>query len=688
LVFCVTLIAYLPALSGRFIWNDSEYVTRLELRSLAGLGRIWTDLGATEQYYPLLHSAFWGQHALWGDHPLGYHLVTLLLHAASAILFALVLRRLAVPGAWLAALLFALHPVHVESVAWIAEQKNTLSLVFYLTAALTYLQFDDTRRSRPYFAALVLFILSLLCKTVTATLPAALLVVGWWKRGRLQWRRDVRPLLPWLALGALAGLFSSWVERHYLHAQGEEFALPLLERGLVAGRAVWFYLGNLVWPVDLNFIYPRWTPDAAVWWQWLFPLGLLVLVAALWTLRRRTRAPLAALLFFAGSLFPVLGFVNLYGARYSWVWDHWQYLPDLGPLALAAAGLALGWDRAAIRLHWAGPALAAALAGLLGALTWSHSGMFRDNGTLYRTTIARNPAAWMAHHNLAVDLAKTPENIPEAITHYEAALRINPDIVAPHFNLGLILANIPGRLPEAMAHYEAVLRINPGYAEAHINLGVALADIPGRLPDAITHFEAALRINPENAEVHNNLGIALSNIPGRLPEAIAHYETALRIKPDFPDAHINLGAALAGVPGRLPDAITHFEAALRIKPDSAAAHFSLGVALSGNAERLPEVIAHYEAALRIQPDYPGAHNNLGIALASVPGRLPDAITHYEEALRINPDDPAAHYNLANALMKIPGRWPEAIIHYEEVLRLRPDFEPARRMVNRLRAGEQ
>jgi hypothetical protein len=227
LIFCATVVAYLPALSNDFIWNDSDYVTAPVLRSLEGLARTWTKVGATQQYYPLLHSAFWVQHRLLGDHPLGYHLVTLLLHAGSA-------------------LLFALHPVHVESVAWITEQKNTLSLAFYLAAAAVYLRFDEMRRLRTYAAALALFVASLGCKTVTATLPAALLVIFWWKRGRLGWRRDVRPLLPWLALGAVAGLFSNWVEETYLGAKGANFNLPALGRVLVAGRAIWFYAGKLI----------------------------------------------------------------------------------------------------------------------------------------------------------------------------------------------------------------------------------------------------------------------------------------------------------------------------------------------------------------------------------------------------------------------------------------------------------
>src|ERR1700690_3205406 len=343
LVFCATLIAYLPALGGGFIWNDSDYVTAPALRSLRGLGRIWTEVGSTQQYYPLLHSAFWVQHLFFGDRPMGYHIATVVLHALSAVLLALVLRRLfraAPAGAeWLAALLFALHPVHVESVAWISEQKNTASLAFYLASAFVYLRFDETRRPGSYAAALALFACSLLCKTVTATLPAALLVAFWWKRGRLGMRRDVAPLVPWLALGAAAGLFSSWVERRYIGAQGAGFEISWAARVLVAGRAVWFYLGKLAWPFGLNFVYPRWTVDTADWTQWLFPLGVVGAGAVLWALRARGRGPLAAFLFFTGSLFPALGFVNLYGARYSWVWDHWQYLPDLGPIALAAAAL-------------------------------------------------------------------------------------------------------------------------------------------------------------------------------------------------------------------------------------------------------------------------------------------------------------------------------------------------------------
>lgn len=593
LVFAATFIAYWPSFSGDFIWNDSDYVTAPALRSVHGLVRIWTELGATQQYYPLLHSFFWGQCLFFGDHPLGYHVVTLLLHAGSAVLFALLLRRLlakkgpeqpdnATP--WVAALLFALHPVHVESVAWITEQKNTLSLAFYLTAALIYLRFDETRRYRTYFAALAWFVASMWCKTVTATLPAALLVVFWWKRGRLDWRRDVLPLLPFLAVGAAAGMFSSWVERTYLVAQGGEFDLPLLSRGLVAGRAVWFYVVKLIWPFDFNFIYPRWEVDPVVWWQWLFPLGVLAVGVALWTLRHRNRAPLAVFLFFVGSLFPVLGFVNLYGAIYSWVWDHWQYLPDLGPIALAAAGLTACWRRVPPSARWLGQCLAAAFALSLGALIWSHCEMFHDDQTLYRTTIARNPGCWMAHNNLGVILLNLPDRLDDAVAEFEETLRLKPDHVRAHCSLGMAWMKMPGRLDDAIAQFEEALRLDPNSYDSHYNLGVAWSRLPGRREDVIAQYEEVLRLKPDHAEAHINLGCIWMEMPGRLDDAIVHFEEAVRLKPELPLAWQNLGLGLAHQ-GKYPAAIAALQEELRLSPNNPSAQQALEAVLRKAQQR-------------------------------------------------------------------------------------------------------
>jgi tetratricopeptide (TPR) repeat protein len=713
-IFAATLLAYLPVIYGGFLWDDGFHVTQPELQSVDGLRRIWCEMGATQQYYPLLHSAFWVEHRLWGDSVVGYHLTNILLHAAAACLVVAIMRRLALPGAWLAGLIFALHPVCVESVAWISEQKNTLSTVFYLGAALVYLRFDQDRRPARYFLALGLFMLALLTKTVTATLPAALLVVLWWRRGRLDWRRDVRPLLPWLGLGVTAGLFTAWVERTYIGARGADFSLTLLERGLLAGRVIWFYLGKLVWPADLIFIYPRWVVDSAVWWQYLFPLGVLALVVALVLAIRRRQEPgaraaaagLAGFLIFAGTLFPVLGFINVYPFIFSYVADHFQYQACLSIIVLGAAGLTLAAGRLPGAFRWLGPAGAGLLLTTLGALTLRQCGIYRDAGTLYRETLARNPACGMAHTNLGDLLSRILGRLPEAIDHFEAALRINPRDVNAHNNLGHAFAMMPDRQSAAIAEYEAALRIDPRFAPAHNNLGIVLEKIPGRLPEAIGHleeavrlapaaavfhdnlgtallkvperapeataqFEAAVRLNPDSAEMQNDLGIALARIPGRLPEAAAHLEEAVRLDPHSSKMHSNLGVVLAQMPRRLPDAVVQFEAAVRMAPRSAEAHNNLGAALSKIPERAPEATAEFEAATRLNPDFAEAHNNLADALVKIPGRLPDAIAEYEATLRLSPDTAEAHSQLGIALLGVPERAPEAITHLEAAVRINP-----------------
>ncbi len=649
LILCATLVAYLPALRGGVLWDDSSHLTRPDLQSLRGLWRIWSELGATQQYYPLLHTAFWLEHRVWGDAVLGYHLANIVLHALSACLVVTIVKRLSLAGAWLAGLVFALHPVCVESVAWISEQKSTLSGVFYLAAALTYLRFDQTRRKSPYFMALGLFVLALLSKTVTATLPAALGVLLWWLRGRLEWRRDVLPLLPWLGLAVPAGLLTAWVERVFIGAQGADFALTLPQRLLLAGRALWFYAGKILWPSNLMFSYPRWKIDPGEWWPSLFPMGIVALAVALGLLARRNRGPLAGFLIFAGTLFPVLGFLNVFPFRYSYVADHFQYLAVLGIVVPATSGLVAAAGR--ISPGKIGRiALPALLLAALGLSTWRQGGMYRDEETLFRETLARNPDSYFVH-----------------------------------LDFGTLLFLQPGRLQEAIAEFEAAVRLKPDSLEAHENLGVALAAAPDRLPDAVAEYQAALRYKPDSAGVHNNLGLALSSLPGRLPDAIAEYQTALGIEPDFAAAHDNLGNALAKLPGRLPEAIAEYRAALGIQPDLVEAHTNLGNAFSLMPGRLPDAVAEYRAALRIDAGLPEVHNNLGYALAQMPGGLPQAIAEYQAALRISPDAAPVHLNLAKALSRTPGRLADAIAEYEAFLRITPDPE-VRHTVERLRAG--
>jgi tetratricopeptide (TPR) repeat protein len=647
---------------GGLLWDDSGHVTRPDLRDLHGLWRIWSDPAATQQYYPLLHTAFWLEHLLWGDSVLGYHLVNVALHVLAACLVVRIARRLALPGAWLAGLLFAVHPLCVEAVAWISEQKSTLSGAFYLASALVYLEFDESRRRADYVSALGLFVAALLSKTVTAVLPGVLLVLLWWRRGRIEWQRDVRPLLPWFVLSAASGAFTAWIERSMIGASGAEFALTPLERLLLAGRALWFYAGRVVWPTDLTFFYPRWTLDPSAWWQYGFPAAAVAAGVALWRLARRHRGSLAAALIFAGTLFPALGFFNVYPFRYSWVADHFAYLASLAILVPAAA--------IAGRASRPAQPLILIPVALLALATRHQTTFYRAEETLYRATLARNPDAWLAHTNLGNLLLADPARRTEAMSHFEAALRLNPGFPEAHLSLGNALVALPGRLPDAIAEYQTAARLAPASDRAHTNLGNALLRA-GRAADAIAELEQALDLYPSNAEAHNDLGNALSQFPGRAPDAVRQYQLALELNPGFAEAPNNLGRALAQIPGRLPEAVVQFEAAIRLKPDSWSAHSNLGNALSLTPGRLADAIAEYRASLRLHPESAVAHNNLGYALSRLPGSLPDAVAEYREAVRLDPAFADAHYNLGVALNRLPGHDPEARAEIDTAFRLKP-----------------
>jgi tetratricopeptide (TPR) repeat protein len=661
LLVCAVGLAYFPAINGGLLWDDAAHVTKPELRSLAGLGRIWFELGATQQYYPILHSAFWVEHRLWGDAVVGYHLVNLTLHATAACLLVALLRRLAIPGAWLAAFLFALHPVNVESVAWISEQKNTLSLVFYLAAALAYLRFDTRRTRLSYALALAFFGLALLTKTVTATLPAALLVIFSWRRGHLEWRRDVLPLLPWLALGAIAGLLTAWIEHALIGAQGSAFDLSLVHRGLLAGRVIWFYLLKLLWPANLTFIYPRWTIDTATVWVWLFSVAALALAAALWWFRHRARGPLAAFLFFTGSLFPVLGFFNIFPFIYSFVADHFQYLACLGPLTLAAVGAHVLAARWPVVRSTVVPVVVA----LLGFLTWRQCHMYHDVLTLYRETLIRNPSCWMAAQNLGTELVNL-DRLPEAIADFERADILRPRDGFIHYSLAVALQR-SGRTADALVEFERSLAFRADYPGAHIGYASLLRDV-SRTDEAIVHYRLALRLKPDFPEIEGSLAEALVTA-GRLDEAVAHFQRVVDLKPRDAEAENALGACYF-LAGHAPEAILHLDTALRLNPASAQAHRNLGNVLRRTGD-VPRALTHYERALQLDPTSAETQLQFGLALRST-GDLAGAITHFEAGLRLQPDSADLHYSLGLALFAA-SRDAEARPHYETARRLNPSL---------------
>jgi protein O-mannosyl-transferase len=682
-----TLAAYQPAWNGGLLWDDDKHVTSPELQSIHGLTRIWFDLGATQQYYPLTHSAFWVGHRIWGDATLPYHLVNIGLHVVSAFLLLLILRRLEVPGAEFAVALFALHPVQVQSVAWISELKNTLSGVLFLVSALIYLRFDSDRRPRDYAASLAVFVAALLAKSVTAVLPGVLLVIFWWRRGRLEWRRDVAPTLPFFALGAMAGLFTAWVERTYIGAQGAEFHLSPIERVLIAGRAIWFYLGKLFWPVGLNFEYPRWSIDPSAAWQYVYPVGALALLAICWLGRKRSRAPLAALLLFAGILFPALGFVNIYPFKYSFVADHFQYLAAIPIMALVSASVVTARNRW-MPSHRSVPiAAAAAVLAILATITWDQSHDYTNAVTLYRSILARNPTSWLAHANLGALLR--PAAPDEALTHLTEAVRLKPDSDVGHYNLANLFQQV-GRSEDAVREYGETIRLSPGMALAHYNLGNTLLEM-GRTAEAVGAYTDAIGIDPGLGLAHGGLCRALQALgrgveaqrsceraialqpdlavlhydyagllqtQGQLDQALAEYATAARLRPDSVDAQNDLGSLLQQL-GRFDEARQHYEAALAINPGLGLTHSALCSTLQ-MLRRLDEARHECETAVRLQPNLAVAHYDLGNILQQQ-GQLEAAVTQYSDALRLESGFAEAHFNLATALQAL-GRRAEAGYH--------------------------
>ena len=716
LLVAAALAAYQQALSGQFLWDDDSWTTNVSglLSNVSGLCTMWLQPAALQQYYPLTGTTFWLDYHLWGFWPVPYHVENVLLHALAAILFWRLLRRLEVPGAWLAGALFALHPVMVESVGWITERKNVLSLVLYLGALLAYSRFARDWRSaalaapdaktpgpkprreipesrgprveplnqrrgtansqqptsntqclpfaqsmnvwrwmldvgcsqgprggRAYAWALLLFLGALLAKATAFSFPAVVLLICWWKRGRLRWRTDVLPVLPFFALTLGLGLLTAWLERTHVGAQGQDWAFSLPERCLIAGRALWFYAGKMIWPVNLTFIYPRWQLDSGVWWQWLFPLSALGVVAALWFARRRLgRGPLVAVLFFAGTLFPVLGFMNVYAMRFSFVCDHWVYLSSLGLIALGAALVA----RLARQLGRPGVvySFAAVVLPMLGVLTWRQGGLYADSETLWRETLARNPACCMACINLGESLDENGQ-IDAAMSQYREAIRLDPAYPEAYNNLGNALLK-KGQVDEAIRHYQAAIRRQPNYVKAHYNLGNAQFS-QGQVDEAIVQYQKAIRLNPDYPDAHNSLGFALSK-QNRMDEAITQYRQALRLQPDYAEAHNNLGFALA-TKGQMAEAIHHFQEIIRLKADNADTHYNLGTAF-GKQGRMDEAIRQFQETLRRKPEYAEAHYNLGIALVKQ-GQTDEAIRQFEEALRLKPDYPIARDHLARAL---------------------------------------
>lgn len=703
---------YAPSLGGDFLWDDDLHITaNPTIVGPLGLTEIWTS--ARANYFPLVLTNFWVQHALWGLEPLGYRLVTLGCHVGAALLLWRVLLRLRVPGAWLGAALWALHPVQVESVAWICELKNTQSAVFFLLAAWGWLRWVEAdvageRAERWYGLALAAAVLAILSKPSTVMLPVALGLAAWWLRGRLVWR-DAWRLAPFFACSALAAGWTIWEQKFNSGAIGPEWSQTLAERGAIAGRVAWFYLGKLAWPEPLMFIYPRWDVAAGPLAFAGMIAALLGLLGLLWRCRDgRLRAETFAGLYFVALLFPVLGFFNVYFFRYSFVGDHFQYLAAIGPAALAGAAIARVTGR-----HFV--VCGGLLLLALGAVTARQSRVYLDNETLWRDTLAHNPDAVMAWLNLGDTYAQAGR-YDEALATFRRALEIRPSDPYGWNDLGNVLTLV-GRAGEALEPFEKALVLKPEFPDALSNYGHALRQV-GRAEDALRQFRRALELKPNHVGALNNLGAELAQ-SGRAREALTLFERALQAKPGDAATADNIAGALREL-GRFDEAIARHEEAIRLRPQSAAAHANLGrtlfrrgrlaEALSSFSRalelnpNLPAAISHYatalaaagrpEEALRqlergvaVAPESAEAQVNLGVALAQT-GRLDDAVARFEAAVRLAPEFTAAQSNLGNALLA-QRRWTAAIPPLEIAARLQPDSAAAHAQlaVARVNAGD-
>ncbi|MGD0518122.1 MAG: tetratricopeptide repeat protein, partial [Thermoguttaceae bacterium] len=654
-----------------------------------GLRRFWCSVEALD-YWPVTNTTFWIEWRMWGMKSTGYHATNLILHVAESLLIWILLRKLSIPGAFLAALIFAVHPVNVESVAWIAQRKNLTAMLFFLLSILWYLKYImptagvgmAPARSRggpwereilptvhcplPTFSSFILhpssfrlwywlslaaFILAMLGKGSAAVLPVLLLGIVW----RLQsagtvpiilsmkmagtvpifvstkmglspfMRRELARTAPFFLIAVVFSAVNVWCQ-----TRGMEAAIRsagFLERLLGAGCVIWFYLYKAILPVNLAFIYPQWRIEAGNLLWWLPLLAALAVTAALWRYRETWSRPfLLAWGFFCVALTPVMGFRDSLFMQVSLVADHYQHIAIIGVIALASAGFSAWNSRTRAAMRWAAIAAASLAAGVLVLATWRQCALYRDNITIFRDTLEKNPACWMAHYNLGVAMARAglPE---ESIEHYRQALQLYPEFIMANYNMANVFLDM-GRLQEAIERYFLVLRLKPDHAAAHYNLGNALAQT-GRTGEAIEHYRQAVAINPDFAEAYYNLG-NIFEAAGQYQQAIDYYRRALRLKPDDFDILNNLGIALAQK-GRSEEAIEHFQRALSLKPNFET-HYNMGLTLA-HLGRLPEAIEHYRRALQFKPDYYAAYLNLMSAYAET-GRAAEALATAKKALAI------------------------------------------------------
>lgn len=674
LLVMVTVAVYLPVVRCGYIWDDDYYVTNnATLRDVHGLVRIWTEPGAVPQYYPLVHTVFWVQYQLFGLAPLSYHLVNLAGHVLVCLLWWRLLRRLSIPGSYLAAMLFAVHPIEVESVVWVTELKNILSGVFYLLTAMVYLRFvqvdeqDMFNSSKPlrwrwYGIALLCFVCALLSKTVVCTLPAALVLVMWWKRRRFPWH-DLALLVPLFVLGIAMGLHTASMEKNHVGAIGDDWAFTFWDRLLIAGRVLWFYAGQLIWPAKMVFFYDTWQVDPGQWWQWLFPVGFVLVVYAL--LRNRhviSGKPLVAVLFFAGTLFPALGFVNVFPMRFSFVADHFQYLAGMGILALFS-GVFWHLLRGVPHLR---TLLAIVIVLVLGIRTFCYIPVYTNQQTLWQHVIAHNRAPWMALNNLGIFYRENGQN-DLAQSCFKQAIIHRPQEPNAYNNLALLYRDTQ--------HYEQaglLLEHALPIVQREVSLIATLArvrELQGQPDQAIRLLKCALNKQPGNADWWLNLGI-LQMHQQQWADAQDALQQSLKLAPQTSKAWHAWGQTLAALQ-QPQQVLACYQQAVAQLPEDASLHNQLALA-AVKVDQPQLAIQSWLQATRLAPDEPDYALNLG-AIHLKNKQWHEARKWLEKAKTLSPNRPAALRNLALCLLNDPQTqlpdWREAqalMLHLQSV----------------------
>ena len=672
-------VSYLPALEAGFVWDDLIFVEEAAVHDWSGLWNIWfspADIEKEGHYWPVVYSSFWLEHKLWGLAPLGYHAVNLALHLVNVLLAWLLLQRLAVPGAWIIAAVFAVHPLHVESVAWVIERKDLLSALFYLAAALTWVRFLKAPRPGRYGLALGLFAAALLSKSIAVTLPAALLLYHWWQAGRVT-RNDLARLAPFfgVALAITAFDLSFYTSREPL-----ALGYSLVERVLIAARVLWFYAGKLAWPSDLAVIYPLWEVSAADPVAWAYVAAAAALAAALWFGRQRLgRGPLAGILFFAVTLSPVLGFVDYGYMQFSLVADRFQYLAGLGVMAVLLGAARRGVDRLPSAARTAAAAALVLVLGMLGALTWRQAGIYRDGVTFFSHILAHNPEARDAHLNLVGPLSDAGR-LEEALDAARIGVQRRPDDADGYSNLGRVFVLLD-RFEEAEAALRTALELDPRNLTAHQNLGEALRQA-NRHGEAIEMYRAALAIEQDFAAAYGGLGLALFGSK-RYEESLAALDRALALDPGAPSAGtlaLSAGRAAREL-GRFQAAGARFRKAAALAPHSAEPLLELSNLLFAQ-DRAGKAEKYLRRAGELEPNDPATLHTVAEALRKA-GRHRQALASYRDALQSDPDFAPAHVGLGAAFVDLQ-QYEQALESLERAGPL--DMDPATTATSHYLAG--